>query len=376
MFMKDPGETRQMQLAPGFENALCGCVLSGVLVLDAQSQIATLTPEAGQLLRLPARQDLKIPLDQLPAAIAKLALEALDTGKPTFARQIDFVGQVGSGLAHVNAIPIQSLGGETGVVITIHALNPGGPFLRQIRQLDRLAKAGTLAASLAHEIKNALVAGRTFVDLLLEKNSDEELVQIVRRENGRIDSIVSRMLRFASITTPALSTLAVHQVLEHALRLVQPQLAEKSIVLESAFEAEPDTAKGDEYELQQGFVNLLLNALDALSENGVLRVTTDTVTEVSAGTRQLRISIRDNGVGISQEHMSHLFEPFFTTKAAGTGLGLVITRRIIQEHGGTISVQSAPGQGTTFTVLLPALGKSGGPELEAFATARLGRTAS
>jgi signal transduction histidine kinase len=147
-------------------------------------------------------------------------------------------------------------------------------------------------------------------------------------------------------------------------------------VLESAFEAEPDTAKGDEYELQQGFVNLLLNALDALSENGVLRVTTDTVTEVSAGTRQLRISIRDNGVGISQEHMSHLFEPFFTTKAAGTGLGLVITRRIIQEHGGTISVQSAPGQGTTFTVLLPALGKSGGPELEAFATARLGRTAS
>src|SRR5437660_3916882 len=115
MFMKEPGETRQMQSAPGFENALCACMLSGVLVLDAQSQIATLTPEAGQLLRLPAEQGLKISLNQLPAAIAKLAFEALDTGKPSFARQIDFVGQVRSGLAHVNTIPIKSLGGEPAV---------------------------------------------------------------------------------------------------------------------------------------------------------------------------------------------------------------------------------------------------------------------
>jgi signal transduction histidine kinase len=364
MFMKEPGETKQTQSAPGFENALCGCMLSGVLVLDAQSQTATLTPEAGQLLRLPAKQDFKIPLNQLPAAITKVAVEALDTGKPSFARQIDFVHQAGAGLAHINAIPIKSLGGELAVVITIHALNPGSPFLRQIRQLDRLAKAGTLAAGLAHEIKNALVAGRTFVDLLLEKNSGEELVEIVRRENGRIDSIVSRMLRFASITTPALSTLGVHKVLGHALRLVEPQLAEKSIMLERAFEANPDAAKGDEYELQQAFVNLLLNALDALSENGMLRVMTETTADESTGTSQLRISIRDNGAGISQEHMSHLFEPFFTTKAAGTGLGLVITRRIIQEHGGTISVQSHPGQGTTFTVLLPALAESREGRLE------------
>jgi two-component system NtrC family sensor kinase len=172
------------------------------------------------------------------------------------------------------------------------------------------------------------------------------------------------MLRFASITTPALSTLGVHKVLGHALRLVEPQLAEKSIVLERAFEANPDAAKGDEYELQQAFVNLLLNALDALSENGMLRVMTETTADESTGTSQLRISIRDNGAGISQEHMSHLFEPFFTTKAAGTGLGLVITRRIIQEHGGTISVQSHPGQGTTFTVLLPALAESREGRLE------------
>jgi len=373
MFMNEPSETRQMQSAPGFENALGGCMLSGVLVLDRHSQMATLTPEAGQLLGIPAEQGLRISLEHLPEVIAKIAREALAEGKLNMTRQIDLPGQSGSPLAHVNAIPIKSLSGDSAVVLTIHALNPGTPFLRQIQQLDRLANAGTLAAGLAHEIKNALVAGRTFLDLLLEKNTDEELVQIVRRENGRIDSIVSRMLRFASITTPALSTLHVHEVLEHALRLVQPQLTEKRIALERAFEAKPDTASGDEYELQQAFVNLLLNALDAISANGTLSVTTETVMEVAPAARQIRITFKDNGAGISPEHMKHLFEPFFTTKATGTGLGLVITRRIIQEHGGSIGVESHSGQGTIFTVQLPVLTGTDGKPLGGSARAMLGR---
>ena len=348
-------------------------MLSGVVVWDPRAQIATLTAEAAQLLRIPAEQGSKIPLARLPDVISKIAQDASGAGKPTVARQINLPGQTGSALAHVNAIPIKSPDGDTGVVLTIHALNPASPFLRQIRQLDRLANAGTLAAGLAHEIKNALVAGRTFLDLLLEKNTDAELVQIVRRENGRIDSIVSRMLRFASITTPALATLHVHEVLEHALRLVHAQLAEKNVVLERALHAKPDTANGDEYELQQAFVNLLLNALDAISANGTLGVTTETSTEATTGAGQIRISIKDNGVGISPENMSHLFEPFFTTKAAGTGLGLVITRRIIQEHGGSIGVESRPGHGTTFTVQLPLLTEPRGTQPGGFATAMPGR---
>jgi len=355
--MKQPDETRQMQSAPGFENALCGCLLSGVLVLDSRTQIATLSPEAGRLLGVPHEQSLKVSIEKLPASISRIVTEALASGKLSLTRQVALPGLAGTVLAHVNAIPIGSLEGESSMVLTIHALNPASPFLRQIRQLDRLANAGTLAAGLAHEIKNALVAGRTFVDLLLEKNTDEEMAQIVRRENGRIDSIVTRMLRFASITTPSMSASHVHELLDHALRLVQPQLADKSIALKRIFRAQPDVVNGDEYELQQAFVNLLLNAFDAMSANGTLSVTTEIISDSAPAEPRLRIRIQDSGVGISPEHMRRLFEPFFTTKAAGTGLGLVITRRIIQEHGGSISVESQPGQGTIFTVLLPLLSK-------------------
>jgi len=348
-------------------------MLSGVLVVDPRSGVVSLTPEARQLLGLPAEHPLKTSLEKLPDAVSSLAQEALSSGKPGIARQIEIPGQPGSGFAHINAIPINSPNGDSMVVLTVHGLNPASPFLRQIRQLDRLANTGTLAAGLAHEIKNALVAGRTFLDLLLEKNTDEELVQIVRRENGRIDSIVSRMLRFASVTTPALSTLHVHEVLDHALRLVQPQVSDKSILLDRIFQAKPDTVKGDEYELQQAFVNLVLNALEATSKDGRLTVTTQNASEAATGARQLQIVIKDSGTGIQPEHLSHLFEPFFTTKASGTGLGLAITRRIIQEHGGSISVESHPGDGTMFTVLLPEVEESRIAQQSGFATTMRGR---
>jgi signal transduction histidine kinase len=115
--------------------------------------------------------------------------------------------------------------------------------------------------------------------------------------------------------------------------------------------------------LQQAFVNLLLNALEAMGPNGTLSVATnflpastvpDGPPEAEMGT-QLRLTIQDNGIGIPPEHMARLFEPFFTTKPNGTGLGLLITRRIIQEHRGTITVESQPDKGTSFQITLPVL---------------------
>jgi signal transduction histidine kinase len=165
----------------------------------------------------------------------------------------------------------------------------------------------------------------------------------------------------------------LHEVLEHALRLVQPQLSNKSISLEQGFRAETDVTRGDEYELQQAFVNLFLNALEAMSPNGKLTVTTESMAESAGGARRLRVLICDTGTGILPEHMIRLFEPFFTTKDLGTGLGLATTRRIVQEHEGSISVESRPGQGTTFAILLPLVPESAGKQLGGFATAMLGR---
>jgi signal transduction histidine kinase len=122
--------------------------------------------------------------------------------------------------------------------------------------------------------------------------------------------------------------------------------------LQGDFQAATDLIKADEYELHQAFVNLLLNALEAMPQEGTLSVRT-TKSELSNGQPSIQVEIVDTGSGILPEHMDQVFEPFFTTKAAGTGLGLAVTRRIIEEHGGSISVQSQPDQGTTFVVKLP-----------------------
>jgi two-component system sensor histidine kinase HydH len=214
---------------------------------------------------------------------------------------------------------------------------------------------------MAHEIKNTLVAGKTFVDLLLEKHQDAELAEVVRREMGRIDAIVSRMRNFAGPAQSAFSEVRLHEILEHSLRLVQPQLVGKLVVLNRSFRAAPDILHGNDYQLQQAFVNLFLNALDAMGPNGTLSVATDILpprarrgkTSEAANLAHLRLTIKDDGVGITPENMARLFEPFFTTKPNGTGLGLLITRRIIQEHHGAITVQSEPDKGTAFQILLP-----------------------
>lgn len=373
--MNEPGETGQVQSGPGFENALRACLVTGVVLVYGDNDLATVTPEACQVLGLPHKQTSEVPLESLPADLVAIARETLASGRPTATQQITVASQQENVKAFVNAVPLQPASGKSGsgVVLTVHGLSSTNPFQRQIRRLDRLANAGTLAAGMAHEIKNALVAGRTFLDLLLEKNSDSDLVQVVRRETARIDAIVSRMLRFSGSTGSSLRPLHLHEVLEHALRLVQPQLTDKSISLEQSFRAEPDVTRGDEYELQQAFVNLFLNALEAMSAEGKLTVATETITEAAGSSRRLRVLIRDTGAGILPEHMSHLFEPFFTTKDSGTGLGLATTRRIVQEHEGAISVESRPGQGTTFAILLPLVPETAGKQLGGFATAMLGR---
>jgi two-component system, NtrC family, nitrogen regulation sensor histidine kinase GlnL len=358
--MNEPGETGPRQSGPGFENALRTCLLSGIVLFDGKSNRATVSPEARQILGLAPTQGGDVSSADLPESLVALAQQALARGEAVSARELTPTAPPGSPAVSASAVPLKSISNDSSVVLTVHALSTNGPFLQQIRQLDRLANTGTLAAGMAHEIKNALVAGRTFLDLLLEKNNDAELVQIVRRETGRIDAIVGRMLRFAAANTTAFNPLHLHEVLDHALRLVQPQFTAKSIVLNRSFKAEFEATKGDEYELQQAFVNLLLNGIEAVAENGAITVATDVVSSPSDGVPRVRILVQDSGSGILPEHMRRLFEPFFTTKTTGTGLGLVITRRIVEEHGGSITAESRHEKGTTFTVLLPLLAQRGG----------------
>jgi len=230
----------------------------------------------------------------------------------------------------------------------------------RLQRLDRLANAGTMAASLAHEIKNAMVAVRTFVEMLLVRNQDAELAGIVKREMLRIDSIASQLLRLAASPKASFAEVRLDEVLDRTLRLIEPQLKTRGIRLRKDFRANGALLEADSHRLEQAFTNLFLNSIEAIGRNGELAITT-ALAPKPAGTKSpkgdggstVRITIRDSGVGIPRKEVALLFEPFFTTKPNGTGLGLPITQEIIHQHGGTISVQSAPGKGTTFSITLP-----------------------
>jgi len=357
-----PGARGQEGLS--FVNALhqgCG---AGVILIDQERKAATLTAGAEQILNLATTRGTAVSFDVLPVALLQLARDAATTGRPISGRTVEIpAGRTPRLALRVTAMPLEGDATRSSVALVLADLTLIRQFERHVLQLDRLAGLGTLAAGMAHEIKNALVAGRTFIDLLLEKNQDQELAQIVRREIGRIDTMVTRMLRFAGRSGGTFSAVHMHEILEHSLRLVEGQLGEKSITLTQSLDAGSDVVNGDEHELQQALVNLLLNAVEAMGPRGNLKVGTrlrqgtgpDSEVPEDSDETWLCITIEDTGLGIPVEIMDRLFEPFVTTKPNGTGLGLAITQGIIRQHRGTIAAKSPPGQGTTFTITLPAI---------------------
>ena len=218
---------------------------------------------------------------------------------------------------------------------------------QNLQRLDRLANLGLLSASIAHEIKNGLVAIHTHCEILFEKGDDVEMSKVVRRELKRIDELVTQMLRLGAPKPPANAPVNVHALLDLSLRLLEHQIHGRSINLKRDYQATSETVRGDESRLQQAFMNLMLNAIEAMGHGGKLTIATET------SESQVKISIHDTGAGISPENFSLIFDTFFTTKKNGTGLGLAISRRVVEEHHGEIKVQSKVGQGSTFCITLP-----------------------
>lgn len=345
----------------GLTNTWTECLRPGIILVTAKGKRVQLTAEACGLLGIPETSEL--PLEALPPPLTELAGRVLREPQSTRAQRLEFeTGAAPRRKLCALASLLNSGAGGTQIVLV---LEESGCLVRleeRLQRLDRLASAGTMAAGLAHEIKNALVACRTFIDLLLEKQQSAELAEVVRREMGRIDALVGRLLNYAGAPPkPALAKVHVHAVLDHSLRLVEPQMQSKRIVLQRAFHAATDLAQADEGDLEQAFVNLLLNALEAMGPDGRLTVST-ALTEArgrsaaGSATTQIEVAIQDTGEGIPPENMPRLFEPFFTTKTDGTGLGLAVTHRVVRDHGGSINATSRPGQGSTFRVLLPVAG--------------------
>lgn len=317
--------------------------MSGALVLDAQGHITAFTPEAAVLLQLKPAQLTGASVSILPAALAGLIRIPFNGNPPVTNREISLEDKT---VLRINLLPVKSE-----MVVVLHSFSPT-PFEQKMKRLDRLASLGTLSAGMAHEIKNGMVAIKTFVDLLVEKGQDEELNAVVGRELKRIDGIVTQMLRFATPRQAVFANVRVHEALDYSLRLLQHQIGGKMLSIKRNYHVGPDTVHGDEAQLQQAFMNLILNGIEAMGTNGVLGVSTETVAGEN-GVPQIKITIQDTGTGIAPENLVRLFEPFFTTKKNGTGLGLAISQRIALEHQGAITVQSKIGQGSAFSIWLP-----------------------
>jgi len=223
----------------------------------------------------------------------------------------------------------------------------------QLIRSEKLTALGEMAAGVAHEINNPLggilLYGNLVLEDLQEKGPARENMEKIINQTNRCKTIVQGLLDFARTPTGEMHRLQINDIIRAAFNLVKDQSIFHGIEVETKFAENLPEVNGDPSRLEEVFLNLLINAADAMKESGgKLKITTSSVVD------RIRVTIGDTGKGIDREHLPHIFEPFFTTKepGQGTGLGLSIAYGIIKSHKGFIDAESAPGKGTTFIVSL------------------------
>lgn len=228
---------------------------------------------------------------------------------------------------------------------------------QQLWQASRLATVGELAASIAHELNNPLATISLRLETLATQLGEDEqksrAVEIVSDEVERMGKLVSNLLQFSRRTHQQMSTLDVREEIDNALELIEYHLRSNDIQVIRDYAPNLPSIQADRQQLRQVFLNILTNASDAMTGGGA--ITASVRLERVNHRDDVRIEFLDSGPGISEANLEKIWDPFFTTKpeGKGTGLGLAICRRVIEEHRGSISIESKPGKGTTVTILLP-----------------------
>jgi PAS domain S-box-containing protein len=218
----------------------------------------------------------------------------------------------------------------------------------QLIQNEKLTSIGLLAAGVAHEVNTPLAVISNYSQMLRKEISPEDrrhrLLDKITRQTFRASEIINSLLNFSRLNATEFTDVDVHLVINETLSLLDHQFRTARIVVERKLNVEYPVIFGNAGKLQQIFLNLFVNARDAMADGGRLEITTETQDS------KIEVTVRDTGVGISNENIKKIYDPFFTTKAAGkgTGLGLSVSYGIVQEHGGNISVESVPGRGTSF----------------------------
>lgn len=362
----------QVQDGKIYNDILLDNLVSGVIAVNAEGLVTVFNREAQRITRMDPTLVLNQPMNTLPEALAFVFRSTFQRGYGLRDQELSLGHAAGeeTPIRAGSSIFRSHQGRVMGVLLVFNDLTTLKKLELQVRRTDRLASLGTLAAGMAHEIKNPLVTIKTFTQLLPERYEDEDFrdtfSSLIGQEVKRIDSIVNQLLKFSRPAKPDLVPTHLHEVLNNSTNLISQQLRQKGIELVLTYEAANDMVQADADQLNQAFINFLLNATEAMSGRGQLFVGTELIPtepyaldswQQDAGEGRIRVTIRDTGDGIAPDLLGRIFDPFFTTKSHGTGLGLSVAHGIIQEHSGAIDVESELGKGTAFFIAFPLLHK-------------------
>jgi len=249
---------------------------------------------------------------------------------------------------------------DVGHVMILRDITASRRTAQETIESERLNALMLLAAGVAHEIGNPLNSLHIHLQLMertvqkLQDGAKEELeqsIEVARSEVNRLDSIVTQFLRAIRPSRPELRPENVNTIVEEAVRFFTPELQDREIVVEQELRSDLPLLRLDRDQMKQAFYNVIKNSLEAMHRHGSLRIRTD------RDDTHVVLQFVDTGGGMSADKLSRVFEPYFTTKPSGTGLGLLIVRRIVREHGGELYIESSEGKGFALTIRLPYVDK-------------------
>jgi len=261
----------------------------------------------------------------------------------------------------VYTFPVRDENGETVQAIQyIKDVTERNKLQRQLRDVEQMTGIGHMAANVAHEIRNPLIAVGGFARQLHEAldadDARREYTSIILEEVTRLEQILREQLTLERHLQPVLAPVEVNQILKDVWKLLSHGMLSSRVRLIGDLADALPVTMGDANQLKQAFLNVINNAIQSMPDGGRIEISTE-----QSG-HMIVITVRDNGPGIPKEVMSKLFVPFFTTRKAGSGLGMAVTRRIVENHGGSIGVDSTPGEGTTVRISIPIVRSA--PEFE------------
>jgi PAS domain S-box-containing protein len=363
-YQSDQSTKRTLERVKGLARNILHSIPSGVLTVDQSGRVTAINPMAERILGVTAESTLGWELDQrfgVDDPMYQCMRRALDHAE--FVRNLDirYPPQDVRWIRLTTSALADHEHGRAGVVILLQDVTDLLVLEEQLRRSEKLSALHTLSAGVAHEIRNPLSAIDLNLHLLQEEISTEpmnaEAVQrysdILNAEVRRIRGIVDNFLRFARPTSLVLGDVRLDGIARHIGELVRYEAQEHGVEILIDFPEDLPAVSGDETQLGQVFLNLMINAVQAMPRGGTLRISG--LQRIADARTVVEVSVRDTGIGINKTDLAKVFEPFFSTKPDGNGLGLAIAYRIIEDHGGTIRVTSEPGTGTTFALSFPTV---------------------